>query len=137
MRVHAFLATATELPALLDARVVPAPGTPLTGVDPVNLSSLLQIVTGGELTDGSATWDLERPVLSAGPHGPSIHLLPAEATEALGTSDPAERARWAAEWTGGSGRPDDGPEKTLEALAMLASRRGPDQALGLWVSDAG
>lgn len=34
MRVQAFLATAAELPRLLDGGTAPAPGTLLTGGDP-------------------------------------------------------------------------------------------------------
>ena len=135
MKVHAFLATAAELPQLLDGGTAPTPGTPLAGVDPVNLSSLVEIVTGGEITTESATADLEHPVLSAGARGPSIHLLPVEATDALASSDRGEWARWAEEWAGGNGRPNDGPEKSLEAMAALAVQRAPEQALYLWVSD--
>jgi len=135
MRVHAFLATASQLPGLLDGGTAPAPGTLLTGVDPTNLSSLVEIVTGGGVRNGDATAVLERPVLSAGARGPSIHRLPAAAIEALGNSDPGERSRWAEGWTGGSGQPHNGPEKALEALAKLAAERGPDQALYLWVGD--
>lgn len=135
MRVHAFLATLAELPGLLDGGTTPAPGTPLSGVDPVNLASLVEIVTGGGVSSENAAAALGHPVLSAGGRGPSIHGLPEEAVEALGNADPAERARWAEEWTGGNGRPNDGPEKALEALADLAARRQPGQALYLWVSD--
>jgi len=136
MRVHAFLATAAELPGLLAGGAPPARSTALTGVDPINLSSLVEIVTGDELTTEGATAVLEEPVLDAGARGPSIHLFPNEATEALGSSDPRVRARWAEEWTGGNGRPNDGPEKALEALAGLAAQRAQDQALYFWVSDA-
>ena len=135
MRVHAFLATAAELPGLLDGGTLPAPGTPLAGVDPVNLGSLVEIVTGGEIADGSAEALLEHPVLGAGVRGPSIHVLPAEAAEALGSADAAERARWVEEWTGGNGRTNDAPKQALEALANLAARRAPGQALYLWVAD--
>ncbi len=135
MRVHAFLAVPTELPGLLDGGTLPAPGTPLTGVDPVNLASLVEIVTGGGVSNGSAAAVLSEPVLSAGPRGPSIHRLPAEAVDALGVADAPDRARWAEEWTGGSGRPNDGPEKAVAALADLAARRSPGQTLYLWVAD--
>ena len=33
------------------------------------------------------------------------------------------------------GRPDDAPEKTVEALAQVAASRGPEQGLYLWVAD--
>ena len=137
MRVHAFLATPAELPQLLDGGTAPPPGTLLSGVDPVNLASLVEIVTGGGIASDAATPLLEEPVLSAGPRGPSIHALPEEAVEALGNADPTERARWVEEWTGGTGRPNDGPEKALEALVELAARRSPDQNLYLWVAGGG
>src|SRR5262249_47423230 len=47
MRVHAFLATASELPALLAKGTAPTTSVVLTGVDPVNLASLVEIGTGG------------------------------------------------------------------------------------------
>jgi len=135
MRVHAFLATPAELPALLSKRSAPASGIGLTGVDAVNLASLVEIVTGGSVDTEEASPELESPVLSAGASGPSIHLLPEDATLALGNSDSAERAHWVAEWTGGNGRPEDEPEKTVEALARLAANRAPQQELYLWVAD--
>ena len=69
------------------------------------------------------------------PPRPSFHLLPEDATDALGNADAAERARWVAEWTGGNGRAGDAPEKTVEALAQLATSRAPEQGLYLWVAD--
>jgi hypothetical protein len=135
MRVHAFLAAAAELQRLIDAGTPPATGTVLTGVDPVNLASLVEIVTGGSVGNEEASAALENPVLARGPRGPSIHLLPEEAVDALGSSDPAERGRWVADWSGGDGRPDDGPEKTVEVLAQLAANRGPEQELYLWVAN--
>jgi hypothetical protein len=135
MRVHAFLATAAELPALLARGTAPPGGVVLVGVDPVNLASLMEIVTGGSLGTEDATTALEDPVLSTGDGGPSIHLLPEDATDALGNADSAERARWAAQWSGGNWRLDEGPEKTVEELGQLAAGRAPGQELYLWVAD--
>ena len=135
MRVHAFLATPDALPRLLDSGTPPPTSPVLRGVDAVNLASLVEIVTAGSVYNEEATAALEDPVLTGGPRQPSIHLLPVDAADALGNSDAAERARWVAEWTGGNGRPEDGPEKTVEVLAQLASGRGPEQRLYLWVAD--
>ncbi len=46
MRVHAFLATADELPALIEGGVAPATGAVLAGVDPVNLGLYLWVADG-------------------------------------------------------------------------------------------
>jgi hypothetical protein len=135
MRVHAFLATPDALPRLLDAGTPPPTSAVLRGVDPVNLASLVEIVTAGSVDSEEAIATLENPVLTGGPRRPSIHLLPVNAADALGISDAAGRARWLAEWTGGNGRPDDAPEKTVEALAQLAAGRGPEQGVYLWVAD--
>jgi hypothetical protein len=135
MRVHAFLATADELPRLLDAGSPPAPGPLLTGVDPVNLASLVEIVTGRSIDAENASAALETPVLTAGPRGPFIHRLPVEAVDALGNAEPAEQAHWAAEWTGEAERSNGGPEKALESLSELARARGPGQDVYLWVAD--
>jgi hypothetical protein len=135
MRVHAFLATASELPDLLARGTAPAGSAVLTGVDPVNLASLVEIVTGGSVGNEEASAALETPVLASGTQGPSIHLLPEAATVALGNVDPTERAHWVAEWSGGNWRLDEGPEKTVEALAKLATSRVADQGLHLWVAD--
>ena len=135
MRVHAFLATGDELPRLLDAGSPPAPGPLLTGVDPVNLASLVEIVTGRSIDAENASAALETPVLTAGPRGPFIHRLPVEAVDALGNAEPSERARWAEEWTGGAGGSNGSPEKAVESLAELAAARGPEQQLYLWVAD--
>ena len=135
MRVHAFLAAADTLPRLLDAGMPPHISAVLRGVDSVNLASLVEIVTAGSVDTEEAGAALENPVLTGGPRSPSIHLLPVADADALGNSDAAERARWVAEWTGGNGRPDDAPEKTVEALAQLAASRGPEQGLYLWVAD--
>ena len=132
MRVHAFLATETDLPHLLDDGTGPPPGTPLTRVDPVNLASLVGIVTGGAVSTELAAGALEQPILGARGEGPTIHQLPAEAVGTLASSDAPERRRWGDEWTGGTGRPDDGPDR---ALAELAARRSPGQGLYLWVAD--
>jgi len=133
MHVHAFLATRPELQRLLDSGTTPPPGFPLSGVDPVNLASLMEIVTGGRLSTDSTTPAIEEAVLSAGAAGPSIHRVPAEAVEALGNADASERARWLNDWAGGNHQPGDEPERTLEALATLAGRRAPEQTLYLWV----
>ncbi|HET9155501.1 MAG TPA: hypothetical protein VFN91_02460 [Myxococcaceae bacterium] len=135
MRVHAFLATSAELPALLERGSAPPTAAVLTGVDPVNLASLVEILTGGGVGTEEASAALETPVLEAGPHGPSIHLLPEGATVALGNAGSAERARWTAEWSGGNWRLDEGPEKTIEALVRLATGRAPAQGLYLWVAN--
>jgi len=133
MHVHVFLATPPELRRLLESGTTPPPGFALSGVDPVNLASLMEIVTGGILSTESATAVLEEAVLSAGALGPSIHRIPSEAVEALGHADAGERARWVNEWAGGNHQPGDGPNRALEALAALASRRGAEQGLYLWV----
>src|SRR5262245_38538380 len=135
MRVHAFLATPDELPRLLDAGTPAALAPLLTGVDPVNLASLVEIVTGRSIDAENASAALEAPVLTAGPRGPFIHRLPVEAVNALGNAEPSERARWATEWTGGAGGSSGGPEKALDSLSELARARGPDQELYLWVAD--
>ena len=135
MSANAFLATAADLPRLLDSGTAPGAWRPLSGVDPANLASLVEIVTGGSISSEDASATLETPVLSAGPRGPSIHRLPVEAAEALGNADASERARWAADWTGGAGRSNGTPEKALESLAELAVARGPEQDLYLWVAD--
>lgn len=135
MRVHAFPATPAELPALLAKGSTPATGALLSGVDPVNLASLVEIVTGGSVGDEEASAALEIPVVGAGGRGPSIHLVPEAAAEAFGNADSAECAQWVAEWSGGNGREDDGPEKTVEALARLVASRTPEQGLYLWVAD--
>jgi hypothetical protein len=133
MHVHIFLARPPELQRFLDSGTTPPPGLPLTGVDPVNLASLMEIVTGGSLSTDSATPAIEEAVLSAGPGGPSIHQVPDEAVEALGNADAAERARWLNDWAGGNHQPGDEPERALEALATLAGRRAAEQGLYLWV----
>ena len=135
MRVHAFLATAADLSGLLDGGTAPAPGTLLKGVDPVNLASLVEIVSGGSISAEDAGAAFEEPVLSAGPRGPSIYRLPAEAVDSLGNADPSQRAIWSAEWAGGSGRPHVGPDQAVESLGQLAARRETGQALYLWVGD--
>jgi hypothetical protein len=135
MRVHAFLATADALPRLLEVGSAPPTSAVLNGVDPINLASLVEIVTAGSVGNEEASAALENPVLTAGPRGPSIHLLPADAADALGGSDTAVRAQWVTEWTGGNGRPDGEPEKTVETLAQVAASRRPEQGLYLWVAD--
>ena len=129
MRVHAFLARPEQLRLILQGE---PPGVPLTGVDPLNLSSLAEIVTGGEVPGSSVAEALHTPVLRGGPRGPSIYAVPEEITEALGNSDAGERARWIHGWTGGSG-PARG--KALAAVAELAAARDPSQALYVWVGD--
>lgn len=135
MRVHAFLATAGELPGLLDAGSPPALHLLLAGVDPANLASLVEIVTGGSIDAENASATLETPVLTAGSRGPFIHRFPAEAVDALGNAEPSERADWATEWTGGAGGFNGGPEKAVESLSELARARGPGQEVFLWVAD--
>lgn len=129
MRVQAFLARPEQLRLIL--RDEP-PGVPLTGVDPQNLSSLAEIVTGGEVPGSSVAEMLRRPVLTAGPRGPSIYAVPNEITEVLGNSNAGERARWIQGWTGGTG-PVRG--KALAAVAELAARRDPSQTLYVWVGE--
>lgn len=129
MRVHAFVARPEDLRLILKGE---APGVPLTGVDPLNLSSLAEIVTSGEVPSSSAAEILRTPVLSAGPHGPTIYAVPEEITEALGNSDAGERARWIQGWTGGTG-PARG--KALAEVAELAAARDRSQALYVWVGD--
>ena len=129
MRVHAFVARPEDLRLILKGE---APGVPLTGVDPLNLSSLAEIVTSGEVPSSRAAETLRTPVLSAGPHGPTIYAVPEEITEALGNSDAGERARWMQGWTGGTG-PSRG--KALAEVAELAAGRDQSQALYVWVGD--
>src|SRR5262249_60468583 len=129
MRVQAFLARREQLRLILQGE---PPGVPLTGVDPLNLSSLAEIVTSGEVPSSSVAETLRTPVLTAGPRGPSIYAVPGEITEALGNSDAGERARWMQDWTGGTG-PARG--KALAAVAELAAGRGADQALDGWVGE--
>jgi hypothetical protein len=105
---------------------------PITGVDPMNLSSLAEIVSSGEVSTSRAAETLRTPVLSAGPRGPTIYAVPAEITEALGNSDDRERARWIQGWTAGAG-PARG--KALAAVAELAAARDPSQSLYMWVGD--
>ena len=129
MRVHAFLARPEQLRLIL--RDEP-PGVPVTGVDPMNLSSLAEIVSSGEVPSSSAAEMLRTPVVTAGPRGPSIYAVPEEITEALGNSDAGERARWIKGWTGGTG-PERG--KALAEVAELAASRDPSQTLYVWVGD--
>jgi hypothetical protein len=129
MRVQAFLARPEQLRLIL--RDEP-PGVPVTGVDPMNLSSLAEIVSSGEIPSSSVVEMLRTPVLTAGPRGPSIYAVPEEITEALGNSDPGERARWIQGWTGGTG-PARG--KALAAVAELAAGRDPSQTLYVWVGE--
>lgn len=129
MRVQAFLARPEQLRLILRGE---PPGVPLTGVDPMNLSSLAEIATGGEVPGSSVLESLRTPVLSAGPRGPSIYAVPEEITEALGNSSAGERARWIEDWTGGTG-PARG--KALAAVAELVAARDPSQALYVWVGD--
>ena len=129
MRVQAFLARPEQLRLILRGE---PPGVPLTGVDPLNLSSLAEIVTGGEVRSSSVAETLRTPVLTAGPRGPSIYAVPEEITEALGNSDAGQRARWIQGWTGGTG-PVRG--KALAAVAELAAARDPSQTLYVWVGD--
>lgn len=129
MRVHAFVARPEDLRLILKGE---APGVPLTGVDPLNLSSLAEIVTSGEVASSSAAESLRTPVISAGPRGPTIYAVPEEITEALGNSDAGERARWIHGWTGGTG-PARG--KALAEVAELAAGRHRSQSLYVWVGD--
>ena len=129
MRVQAFLARPDELRLILGGA---PPGVQLTGVDPLNLSSLAEIVTSGEVPSSSAAEMLRTPVLTAGPAGPFIYAVPDEITEALGESDAGTRARWIQGWTGGTG-PLRG--KALAAVAELAAGRDPSQRLYVWVGD--
>jgi hypothetical protein len=129
MRVQAFLARPEQLRLVL--RDDP-PGVPLTGVDPLNLSSLASIVTGGEVPSSRVAETLRTPVLTAGPRGPSIYAVPEEITDALGNSDAGERARWIHDWTGGTGLARG---KALAAVAELAASRDPSQTLYVWVGE--
>jgi hypothetical protein len=129
MQVHAFLARPEDLRLILKGE---PPGVPLTGVDPLNLSSLAEIVTSGEVSSSKAAETLRTPVLSAGPHGPTIYAVPAEITEALGNSDAGERARWIQGWTGGTGLARG---KALAAVAEIVAARDPSHLLYLWVGD--
>ncbi|HEY1907807.1 MAG TPA: hypothetical protein VGG91_17295 [Myxococcaceae bacterium] len=130
MRVHAFLARPEDLRLILKGD---PPGVPLTGVDPLNLSSLAEIVTSGEVPSSKVAETLRTPVLSAGPRGPTIYAVPEEITEALGNSDAGERARWIHGWTGGTG-PARG--KALAEVAELIAGRDPSQGLYVWVGGA-
>jgi hypothetical protein len=129
MRVHAFLARPEDLRLILKGE---PPGIPLSGVDPLNLSSLAEIVSSGEVPSSEAAETLRTPVLRGGPGGPTIFAIPEQITEALGNSDAGERARWIQGWTGGTG-PARG--KALAEVAELASGRDPSQALYIWVAD--
>ncbi|HEY1333971.1 MAG TPA: hypothetical protein VGF31_06935 [Myxococcaceae bacterium] len=129
MRVQAFLAQPEQLRLILRGE---PPGVPLTGVDPMNLSSLAEIVTSGEVQSSRMVETLRTPVLTAGPRGPSIYAVPEEITEALGNSSAGERARWIQDWTGGTG-PVRG--KALAAVAELVAARDPSQALYVWVGN--
>ena len=64
MRVQAFLARPEQLRLILRGE---PPGVPLTGVDPLNLSSLAEIVTSGEVPSSSLAETLRTPLLTAGP----------------------------------------------------------------------
>jgi hypothetical protein len=129
MQVCAFLARPEDLRLILKGE---PPGVPLTGVDPLNLSSLAEIVSSGEVPSSSAAEILRTPVLSAGPRGPTIYAVPAEITEALGNSDAGERARWIQGWTGGTGLARG---KALAAVAEMVAGRDPSQGLYVWVGD--
>ena len=129
MRVHAFLARPEQLGLILRGE---PPGVPLTGVDPLNLSSLAEIVTSGEVPGSRVAETLRTPLLTAGPGGPSIYAVPEEITDALANSDAGERARWIQDWTGGTG-PARGT--ALAAVAELVATRDPSQVLYVWVGD--
>ena len=133
MRVHAFLAGAGDLPRVLAGGASQPPGVALTTrVDPANLASLAEIVSGGELSSGEAAELLRQPALTAGPRGPSIYAVPEEVTQRLGNSSPDERARWILAWTGGAGRITG---EGLAQVAQLTAARTKDQALYLWVAE--
>src|SRR5262249_58622350 len=87
----AFRPPRAALPALPGGGGAPATSIGLTGVDAVNLASLVEIVTGGSVDTEEASPELESPVLSAGASGPSIHLLPDDATRPVGDSASAPR----------------------------------------------
>ena len=129
MRVHAFLARPEQLRLVLRGE---PPGVALTGVDPLNLSSLAEIVTSGEVPSSSVVEALRTPVLTGGPRGPSIYAVPEEIAAALGNSGASERARWIQDWTGGTG-PARGA--ALAAVAELVATRDPSQVLYVWVGD--
>ena len=58
MKLHAFLATAADLPRALREGTDGFSGTLLSGADPANLSSLFELVTHGELPADEALADL-------------------------------------------------------------------------------
>jgi len=90
VKLHAFLATAADLPRALREGTDGFSGTLLSGADPANLSSLFELVTHGELPADEALADLEQPVASAGPDGPWIHVVPAPAMASLAAASSAE-----------------------------------------------
>ncbi|HEY1333056.1 MAG TPA: hypothetical protein VGF31_02295 [Myxococcaceae bacterium] len=133
MRVHAFLATADALPRLLEAGTAPPTSAVLNGVDPINLASLVEIVTAGSVGNEEASAALENPVLTAGPRGPSIDLLPPDAAVALGA-----RTSPCAPSGSPSGRGGTDVRTTSrrrQTLAQVAASRRPEQDLFLWVAD--
>lgn len=129
MKLHAFLATAADLAGVLRAEPDARSATLLSGADPANLSSLFELVTRGALTAEEALAELDHPVAQVGPDGPWAYAVPAVATAALAEASAAELDQWTAEWAGHAASPTDSSSVTVHALAALAARATPDQAL--------
>jgi hypothetical protein len=131
----AFVATAADVPRLLPSG--PGEGVAheqLSGVDPANLASLVELVTRGELTANGIQPDLERQVAEAGPGGPWVYGIPAEATSALAGAEPADLDRWAQDWGGSPEAAHDDVGLAVQALGRLAAQASPQQSLYVWLS---
>jgi hypothetical protein len=127
LKLHAFVASAADLPRALRDGADRFSGTLLSGADPANLSSLFELVTRGALSSEEALGELDHPVAQAGPEGPWIYAVPAPATAALAAASASELDAWARDWAG----PDASPHSsaTVQALASLAADAASDQAL--------
>jgi len=128
VKLHAFLATAADLPRALREGTDGFSGTLLSGADPANLSSLFELVTRGELPAAEALGDMDQPVASAGPDGPWGYVVPEVATAALAAASGGELDAWATEWAGHDASAGEASE-TVRALADLAAKATPDQSV--------
>ena len=136
MKLHAFLATAAELPRALRDGADGFSGTLLSGADPANLSSLFELVTRGALPADEALAQMEQPVAQGGPDGPWVYAVPAPATEALANASGMELDAWARDWSG-SERTSASPTSTVHALAGLAAKATAAQSLYIRLESPG
>ena len=129
MKLHAFLATAAELPRALRDGIDGFAGALLSGADPANLSSLFELVTRGALPTDEALADIDQPVAAGGPDGPWAYAVPAPVTAALAAASGFELDGWAREWAGPESSPGNPSSEIVRALGALAAKATPDQTL--------